>query len=123
MRNLAAGLGLRFLGFHLADQTQNVRSLLNRVIEFEDDLRHKAHSQALSQLVAQKASRMVERFDRALFFLGLAHHADKDLSVAQVAAHLNMGDTGEPDTWIFDATVQQSAYLIADLLAQHFLLL
>jgi hypothetical protein len=64
--------------------------------------------------VTQEASGMFEGLDRLRLLAWFPHNADEDLCMAQVSANLNMGNAGEPDTWIFHTCPQQIAQFCRD---------
>src|SRR5579885_469854 len=123
MRNLIIVLGRRLLllKLQLANQAQDMRPLLNRVIEFKDDFGHKTHSQTPGQLAAQEARRVMQGLDRLSLLVKFPHDAHINLRVAQVAAHLNVGHAGEAHAGVLDACAQQIAHLDSDLLTQFLL--
>src|SRR6266567_1762955 len=98
-----------------------MRTLLYRHVELEDQLRHEAQHKATGKLMAQKASSVLQSYHGPLLLLRVSHHTHENFCMAQITAHLHVGDAGETHTRVFQARAQQVAEFYRDQFTEHLL--
>src|SRR5207249_12300525 len=94
-----------------ANQRHDARTPLNRLVESKADFRREAHLQALAQFAPHIPLGALQPSHGIRLGLGVPEHTDEHLRVAQVHAHLDIGDRGEANPRVLELVLDDLADL------------
>src|SRR2546427_5837849 len=103
-----------------ANQRHDAGATFDRLVQSKADFWREAHLQTPAQLAAHVALGALQPRHGIGFCLRISQHADEDLRVAQVRAHLDIGHRGEPYTRVLELMLNDLADLLFNELSDSF---
>ena len=94
--------------------------MLDRLVQSKVNVWREAHLQAPAQFAAHVALGTLQPGHGIGFGLRISQHADEDLRIAQVQAHLDIGHRGEPNARVFELMLNDLADLLFNELSDSF---